>query len=894
MTEPAESEGSEPLGTGRALRRVGRVLVLIYVALLLLSHGVRLLQGRGPEAPTNLDSLPGLHTVETPEIAPTADGEAVERLERRIRLTWWEWEPAHTESAPVVLLIHGSPGSGDNFSALGPLLADAGLRVLAPDLPGFGRSSMDLADYSIWSHAAYMMDLLTHLEIDEVHVVGFSLGGGVAAHLVEDLGPRLRSLTLLSATGVQELELLGSYAVNHGIHGAQLVAFQLIRELLPHFGALDRRPVYLTYARNFFDSDQRPVREIFESYDGPALVLHADDDFLVPVEAALEHHRILPQSRLVRFEDGNHFVVFRSPERLAEPLVDLVRSAEDGTATRRQTASAERLAAAAEGAPVRLPRAVGPTLMVWIFLLAVATLVSEDLTCLAAGLLVAQGSLGFGPAVFACALGIFVGDMGLYFLGRLGSPFMHRAPLRWIVSAEDLERSRAWFDTKGAWAILISRFLPGLRVPTYVTAGLLAMNTLWFGLALLLPILAWTPLLVGAAYLLGDKVYGAFERFEGGALGAFFGLLIGLWFLLWLFKSLSSWKKRRLLVGKWKRTAEWEFWPRWAFYPPVVLYVLWLAVRYRSATLFTAANPGFPNAGGLVGESKSAILDRIDPQHVAPWVRLPGAEAGPEARRETIRSFMARDSGAKDAPFPVVLKPDVGERGSGVAIVKNEAQLEAFLEAQVGPAIVQRYVPGVELGIFWIHLPGEARGRIFSITHKQLPEVEGDGESTLETLILRDRRAVAMAPTYLDRFKNELEDVPAAGERRRLVDVGTHCLGAVFVDGDVYRTPELEAAVEEIGQGIDGFYFGRFDMRAPSFDHFRRGEQISVLELNGVTSEATHIYDPKHRVFRAWGILFEQWRAAFEIGRRNRAAGHEPASFGEIRRLFREYRRRPG
>ena len=882
-----EKETSRRTGLGRAWRVVWRALALIYVALLVISHLVRIVQGRGPEPAADVVAEPGRHVVETAELRPGSGGR-LEKTERPVRLAWWQWEPP-SGAGPAVLLIHGSPGSGNNFKGLGPLLADAGFKVLAPDLPGFGASSLDVADYSIRSHAGYLEALLDELGIDAVHVVGFSLGGSVAAHLTADLGPRLRSLTLLSATGVQELELLGSYGVNHGVHGAQLVAFRLLREVVPHFGAWDRRPVYLTYARNFFDSDQRPVRALLEAYDGPALVLHAADDFLVPVEAALEHHRILPQSRLVKFAAGSHFLVFRSPDKLAPPLIELLRAAEAGTATRRGDADPERLAAAAEGRPHRLPRAVGPTLLVWILLLAVATLVSEDLTCLAAGLLVAQGSLGFGAAVFACALGIFVGDLGLYFLGRLGSPFMHRAPLRWLVGAEDLERSQAWFESKGAWAILISRFLPGLRVPTYVTAGLLGMSALWFSLALLLPILAWTPLLVGAAYLLGDRVYGAFEVFEGGALGTFFGLLVGLWVLLWLVKSLSSWKTRRLWLGKLKRTVEWEFWPRWAFYPPVALYVAGLALRYRSLTLFTAANPGFPAAGGLVGESKSSILERIDPAHTAPWTRLPSAEVGEAVRRRQVQDLMA----AQGTDFPVVLKPDVGERGSGVVIAKDDAAVGAFLAATAGPAIVQRYVPGVELGIFWVHLPGEAKGRIFSITHKQLPEVVGDGTSDLETLILADRRAVAMAPTYLRRFHDRLREVPVAGEAVRLVEVGTHCLGAVFVDGDTYRTARLEDAVEAIAAPIEGFHFGRFDMRAPSFEHFRRGEQISVLELNGVTSEATHIYDPKHRVWQAWGILFEQWRLAFEIGRRNRDAGHEPASWPEVLRLVREYRRRP-
>ncbi len=873
--------GLEPESSNHRRFTVWRVLLAVYLVLLVASHVVRLAQGRFEE----VSPAEGQRSFETAELSTDADARLVAGP-RQIRLAWWEWPAASTKGAPVVVLIHGSPGDGSNFSSLGPLLAEQGFRVLAPDLPGFGGSTQQIDDYSIRAHAGYVAALVDHLGIDTFHAVGFSLGGGVVAHLREDLGEQVESLTLLSAVGVQELELLGRYAINHAVHGAQLAALRALQEGVPHFGLLDRSHMHLSYARNFFDSDQRPLRSILESYGGPMLILHSEDDFLVPYEAALEHRRIVPQSRLVSFEQGNHFIVFTRPETLAAPLGDFIRDVESGTATLRDGASASRLAEAREGIPQKLPRAVGPTLMVWIFLLAVATLVSEDLTCLAAGLLVAQGSLDFWAAVLGCALGIFVGDMGLYALGLLGRPFLHRPPLRWLVSEADLDRSKAWFDRRGAWAILISRFLPGLRVPTYVSAGLLGMNLFWFTLSLFLPILLWTPFLVGLASWLGDRVFSGFEAFEDRALPVFFAVLVAFWIGLLLSRALLSWRGRRLLLGKWKRWSQWEFWPQWAFYPPVILYLAWLAIRYRSATLFTAANPGLPAAGGFVGESKSQILTALGGTSIAPWIPL---QPGPEPdRRRVIEEFQAQ----RENPWPVVLKPDVGERGSGVTIAKDPSDVDRFLASTSGPALVQQYIPGVELGVFWIRMPDEPSGNIFSVTHKQLPTVTGDGDSTLETLILRDSRAIAMADTYLQRFQNRLEEVPAEGQHVRLVEVGTHCLGAIFVDGSHYVTPEMEAAVERIAGGLEGFYFGRFDLRAPSFEHFQRGEHISVLELNGVTSEATHIYDPKHRVWQAWAVLFEQWRLAFEIGRRNRERGHQPASVGEIQQLIREFRAR--
>ena len=104
-------------------------------------------------------------------------------------------------------------------------------------------------------------------------------------------------------------------------------------------------------------------------------------------------------------------------------------------------------------------------------------------------------------------------------------------------------------------------------------------------------------------------------------------------------------------------------------------------------------------------------------------------------------------------------------------------------------------------------------------------------------------------------------------------------------------TPSLEQAIDRIAQTFDGFFFGRFDIRVPSRQDFKAGRNMKIIELNGVTSEATHIYDPKLGLFEAYRVLFRQWRIAFEIGNLNRARGVRPASVTELLNVTREYRR---
>lgn len=520
--------------------------------------------------------------------------------------------------------------------------------------------------------------------------------------------------------------------------------------------------------------------------------------------------------------------------------------------------------------------------------LALATLVSEDLACIGAGLLVAQGALGFGPAVAACFAGIFAGDLLLVLAGRgLGRPALKAAPLRWWIGAEAVTRAERWFRRRGPGLILASRFLPGTRLPTYFAAGLLRAPlgpfVGWFFLACAL----WTPLLVGTAVVFGDAARQFFLSWTEAVpalLAAGGAALAG----TRLVTALATWRGRRLLLSRWRRLTRWEFWPMWAIYPPVVAYILWLGWRHRSPTLCTVANPGIGAGGGLAGESKSAILRGLAGagEAVAPWVLV--AAGTPAERTAAVADFMRRGG----LNFPIVLKPDVGERGRGVTIARDGAAVAAALRAEPRALIAQAYVPGVEFGVFYVRFPSEPAGWIFSITAKHAVAVTGDGRRTLEELILADDRAVCLARFFLGQFAARLDDIPAAGERIALSELGTHARGALFLDGTHLVTPALGAAVERVSRAYAGFYFGRYDVRAADEAAFRRGE-FTVIELNGLTSEATNIYDPRHRVWFGWRTLCRQWQIAFAIGAENRARGHTSLTLREVGTLLAAQGRAP-
>jgi len=488
--------------------------------------------------------------------------------------------------------------------------------------------------------------------------------------------------------------------------------------------------------------------------------------------------------------------------------------------------------------------------------------------------LIAEGRMTFGLGVIACLVGIFIGDLLLFLAGRfLGRPALSRAPLKWFVRETDVDRGSAWFRRKGMTTIFISRFIPGTRLPTYIAAGLLDTSIWKFSLYFLLAATAWTPLLVVASMLVGrELIESALIAQESYLLrAAIVGVI--LFALVRLGLRLVTFRGRRLLIGSWRRLARWEFWPLWFFYPPVVLYILYLGIKFKSLTLFTCVNPAIEDSG-FVGESKFAILAGLR-RNSNEFIPLTGLLQGDGASPfDQAKQFLRVNS----LEYPIVLKPNCGERGSGVSIIRTDSELSDYLGAIHNNVIIQQYAPGHEFGVFYYRYPNESTGNIFSITRKVFPTVIGDGSSNLETLILKDKRAVCMAHAYFGAQQDELQNIPSAGESVQLIEIGTHCRGSIFLEGGDIKTPALEAAIDRISQGFNGFYFGRFDIRTPSIEDFQKGTNFKIVELNGVTSEATNIYDPKNGLFAAYRVLFQQWRLAFEIGAQNRQNGFEPTS----------------
>jgi len=335
-----------------------------------------------------------------------------------------------------------------------------------------------------------------------------------------------------------------------------------------------------------------------------------------------------------------------------------------------------------------------------------------------------------------------------------------------------------------------------------------------------------------------------------------------------------------------------EFWPGWLFYAPIVAQWLALGLRFGDFSLPTAANPTI-ELGGLCGESKRAILDQVrDPErtilarYTSILTHATDAAADIEAAEQAIATAALR--------YPLVVKPDISCNGTGVRLVQDRDALARYLDAfprNAGVMLQEFIAEDGEAGLFYIRHPGEQRGRITSITLKFPPFVTGDGRSTLRELIQADPRAGRVAHLYLPRLQHRLTEVPQQGEHVRLVFVGNHCKGSIFRNGTALATEALTERIDRLARALPGFHFGRIDVRFESVQALARGEGMRVIEINGVGSEATHIWDPATPLREAWRAQLEHYGAAFRIAAANRALGHKPAGVRTMWRYWREQRR---
>ena len=333
---------------------------------------------------------------------------------------------------------------------------------------------------------------------------------------------------------------------------------------------------------------------------------------------------------------------------------------------------------------------------------------------------------------------------------------------------------------------------------------------------------------------------------------------------------------------KFQRAIRWEFWPWKIVYVPVAVFWFFLAIRARGWVFFSAANPSM-RFGGLIAYSKSK-MNRLIPEEFLPkTIYLSGNESVIEILDQMTKHGLS---------FPVVLKPDEGERGWGVEIISHQNQLQDYISERTGKKLIQEYADlPVEMGVLYSRQPDEETGRIDSIAVKEFPTVIGDGKRTLEQLILDNLRTRLSYFVHEKRLGHRFQEVLKHSEKLQVVEVGNHMLGMTFYDYNHLIDEPLTHVFDVIAKQINGFYIGRFDLRANSIEDVINGKFI-LIEVNGVNSEPCHIFHPDRSLWLAYRDLFRYWKRIADISIANHKNGAPYASYWEIRKEIRKHRKK--
>jgi membrane protein DedA with SNARE-associated domain len=523
----------------------------------------------------------------------------------------------------------------------------------------------------------------------------------------------------------------------------------------------------------------------------------------------------------------------------------------------------------------------------------------EDLAIILGGYIIVNDLMPASWVALSIYGGMVASDFALY---GIGAAARHIPWLSRYAVDDRVRRAGETLKQNVFGLVALCRVVPGVVFVAFVACGWARVSLIRFTAASLIVSALYLPLMLYLVIVFGDALD---DR-------------VGLWAwpVLFIAIALTSFVRKRIFAFREtsepesaldtaipdtcfgmpplsradRKVAKAERIPPALFYLPLVINWIRLGLRHGSLTLPTAANPAI-FTGGMWGETKSSYLDDVTPAErrwVADFIlvkRMPGDPAADVA-------CAVRDLADRGLDYPLIAKPDIGWHGHGVRRIDDREQLENYIAnfPEDNTVVLQRFVPyAAEAAILYARLPGEASGRILSLTLRYFPHVVGNGRMTVRQLICSDARAqwkqalhLGADPTHRGVDPLDLDRIPARGEVVRIALIGNQRAGALYRDGHRHITAALEARFDAIARSMTEFHYGRFDLRFDTIEGLMRGEDFSIVEINGIGGEAIDCWDPHLGVCECYRRLAEQQRLLFMIGQGNRARGFRPTAAGEF------------
>ena len=315
---------------------------------------------------------------------------------------------------------------------------------------------------------------------------------------------------------------------------------------------------------------------------------------------------------------------------------------------------------------------------------------------------------------------------------------------------------------------------------------------------------------------------------------------------------------------------QWEHWPTMVYYLPLIPFFLWRSLKAGHPFYFAVANPGILYAGSGT-ESKFKTLSLL-PRNLIPESFL--------FKRTDPISSLTKSIRDHELDFPLIVKPDIGFRGYLVKKIHSLEELKKYLQHVQEDVIIQQFIPYEnELGIFYHRIPDQNKGKITSVTIKKFMKIKGDGHLNLAQLVQKDNRAYLYTDLFRDIHREQWDQVLNKDEEMILSVIGNHSKGTEFINGNHLINDELEGFIDDACQQIKGWYYGRLDIKYKAYDDLLKGNDFKILEVNGIISEPTHIYDASFEnasFYKALQAINKHWKIMGNIAQKIHREQHIP------------------
>jgi len=263
------------------------------------------------------------------------------------------YQEAGDSNSPPMILIHGFASSNLVWSKVLLGFADAGFRVIAPDLPGYGYSGKPRDfDYTISSQAAMVFGFLKQLGIERTLMVGSSYGGAVAATIALDQPALIEKLILVGAvtnnkpTRYMLMRLFGSPVIGDILSPLLAGSLTLVRRRMKrvydrHEWVLDEKRVQARHLPLRTRGTHRAIIRTVRRWDAdrvsrdahlisqPTMVMWGENDREVPLRDGEKIHQEIPNSRLIVFRECGHIPHEEYPERFIEVVSEFLKKSDE-------------------------------------------------------------------------------------------------------------------------------------------------------------------------------------------------------------------------------------------------------------------------------------------------------------------------------------------------------------------------------------------------------------------------------------------------------------------------------------------------------------------------------------------------------------------------------------